>query len=408
MSEAAATSGPSASRGPSGALVALFAVATGALVANLYYAQPMVAAIGADLGLDPDLAGSLTGITQIGYGVGLFLLVSAADLVENRRLVLATLVLTTLGLGGIALSTEALPLFAFCFMVGLCATGAQVLVPFIARLAPDERRGQVVGTVMAGLLTGIMLARPAALFIAGSFGWRAVFWASAVLMLVVGAALWRMMPAWQPGRSRSGSGLVAYLRILGSMPGLLRRLPAVRRRAAYQALMFAAFNLFWTTAPIMLAERFGLSIHQIGLFALAGAGGALVAPVAGRLADRGYSRVQTGVAMVLVVVSYFASGAAVSAGSLIAMAVLAVVLDAAIQANQITGQRIIFSTAPEIRGRVNAIYMTIMFFAGASGAALGTVIYHAGGWAGVVAAGAGLGLAMLAIYATEFRRGRAG
>jgi predicted MFS family arabinose efflux permease len=178
VSEAAA-----AARGPSAALVTVIAVATGALVANLFYAQPLIASIAPEIGISADLAGSVVSITQIGYGVGLFLLVSLADLVENKRLVLTTLTLTIVGLIGAAFSTAAAPFFAAAFVIGLSSTGAQVLLPFVAHLVPEARRGRILGNVMAGLLTGIMLARPLSLFIAASFGWRAArpcsWWRSA-------------------------------------------------------------------------------------------------------------------------------------------------------------------------------------------------------------------------------------
>jgi predicted MFS family arabinose efflux permease len=390
VSEAAA-----AARGPSAALVTVIAVATGALVANLFYAQPLIASIAPEIGISADLAGSVVSITQIGYGVGLFLLVSLADLVENKRLVLTTLTLTIVGLIGVAVSTAAAPFFAAAFVIGLSSTGAQVLIPFVAHLVPEARRGRILGNVMAGLLTGIMLARPLSLFIAASFGWRAVFWCSAALMVVIGLALARMMPRHRP---RPG---LHYGQILASMVGLLRDLPMVRRRAAYQALMFAAFNMFWTAAPIMLAERFHMSQHGIGLFALAGAGGALAAPIAGRLADRGVLRSLTAGAMAVLGLAFYATTWAAAAGALVSLVVLTVLLDAAVQTNQITGQRIIFAVPAEKRGRVNAIYMTIVFIGGALGSMLGTLTYHAGGWTATAAAGGAIGLLALVLFATE-------
>jgi predicted MFS family arabinose efflux permease len=390
VSEAAA-----AARGPSAALVTVIAVATGALVANLFYAQPLIASIAPEIGISPDLAGSVVSITQIGYGVGLFLLVSLADLVENKRLVLTTLTLTIVGLIGVAVSTAAAPFFAAAFVIGLSSTGAQVLIPFVAHLVPEARRGRILGNVMAGLLTGIMLARPLSLFIAASFGWRAVFWCSAALMVVIGLALARMMPRHRP---RPG---LHYGQILASMVGLLRDLPMVRRRAAYQALMFAAFNMFWTAAPIMLAERFHMSQHGIGLFALAGAGGALAAPIAGRLADRGVLRSLTAGAMAVLGLAFYATTWAAAAGALVSLVVLTVLLDAAVQTNQITGQRIIFAVPAEKRGRVNAIYMTVVFIGGALGSMLGTLTYHAGGWTATAAAGGAIGLLALVLFATE-------
>jgi predicted MFS family arabinose efflux permease len=384
-------------RGPSSALITVIGIATGALVANLYYAQPLIASIAPEIGIGPDLAGSVVSVTQIGYGAGLFLLVSLADLVENRRLVLTMLGFTTLGLVGAALSTTAAPFFLASFLIGLCSTGAQILVPLIAHLVPANQRGRVVGNVMAGLLTGIMLARPVALFIAASFGWRAVFWCSAVLMLGIGLALARMMPRHRP---RPG---MHYGQILASMAGLLRDMPILRWRAAYQALMFAAFNLFWTAAPLMLAERFGLGEHGIGLFALAGAGGALAAPIAGRLADRGLASVLTAGTMLALALCFYATGWAHAAMALVALAVLAILIDGAVQANQVVSQRLIFSGAPETRGRVNALYMTFTFIGGALGSVLGTVTYHWGGWSATASLGASIGVLALLLFALQMK-----
>lgn len=394
MADAHATP-PTATTEPSAAVTAVFALATGALVANLYYAQPLVAAIAAEIKIRPDLAGSIVSVSQIGYGVGLFFLVSLADLVESRRLVFITLSLTIAGLVGAATSTAAPTFFLAAFLIGLCSTAAQVLLPLVAHLASDERRGRVVGNVMAGVLTGIMLARPVSLFLATSFGWRAVFWSSAALMVAIGLALARLMPRYQPT-----SGL-HYGQNLASMAGLLRDLPALRWRAVYQALLFCAFNMFWTAAPLMLAERFGMSGHGIGLFALAGAGGALAAPIAGRLADRGLGPLLTAAAMSSLALSFFATSWAAAAAALILLVVLTVIIDAAIQVNQVVSQRIIFSVAAGVRGRVNALYMTIAFIGGAAGSVLGTLTYHAGGWTTTAIAGGCVGATALALFAIE-------
>ena len=383
--------------GPSSALIILFAFATGALVANLYYAQPLIASIGPELDISPDLAGSIASISQIGYGVGLFFLVSLADLVENRALVLGTLALTIVGSVAAATATSAPVFFAASLLTGLCSTGAQVLLPFIAHLAPEARRGRVVGSVMAGVLTGIMLARPAALFIAAAFGWRAVFWASAGLMLAIGLMLVRVMPREKP------RGGMHYGQILLSMFELFLQAPALRRRAAYQALMFAAFSMFWTAAPIMLAQRFGLSQYSIAIFALAAAGGALAAPFVGRLADRGFTRILTAGAMITLGLSFYATDWAVTASSMAALVLLTVLLDAAVQTNQITGQRIIYAVPVETRGRMNAMYMTLLFAGGAIGSVLGTITYHWGGWNATASAGGVMGLLMLLLFAAELR-----
>ncbi len=384
-----------ASGGPSAVLLTVIAIATGALVANLYYAQPLVAAIAPEIGVRADLAGAIVSVSQIGYGIGLFFLVSLADLVESKTLVFISLAVTTSGLIGTAVSTAAVPFFAAAFLIGLCSTGAQVLLPFVAHLAPAERRGRVVGNIMAGVLTGIMLARPVSLFIAASFGWRAVFWGAAVLMIGIGVALARMMPRYRP---RAG---MHYGQILVSMAGLLRGVPALRWRAAYQALLFAAFNLFWTAAPLMLADRFGLSGHGIAWFALAGVGGALAAPFAGRLADRGHGMEMTAAAMIALGLSFLATGWAAAATALAVLIGLTVIIDAAVQTNQVVSQRIIFAVPAAMRGRVNALYMTITFAGGALGSMLGTLTYHQGGWNETAITGGLIGGFAFVLFAAE-------
>jgi predicted MFS family arabinose efflux permease len=371
-------------------LIAVAAVSVGALVANIYYAQPIIGAIGEDLGVAPALSGALVGMTQIGYGSGLFLLVSLGDLVENRRLVLIAIAAAAAALASLAFVHSASPFLLAAFVVGFCSSSAQILVPFIAHLAPPARRGRVVGLVMGGLLTGIMLARPLALFVAGAFGWRVIFLGGAGMMLAVGVALARVMPAHQP---RPG---LHYGQILASMLDILRERAQVRWRAVYQGLMFCAFNLFWTAVPILLTQRFGLSQSAIGLFALAGSGGALAAPIAGHIADRGHNVVATRGAMAVVGVAFVAMLGVHGPLGLIWLALLAVAIDAAVQVNQVVGQHIIFNVSGEIRGRVNAIYMTLVFAGGALGSALGTLIYHSAGW-GATALTGGLigGLALL-------------
>ena len=381
--------------GPPAALIPILAVATGALVANLYYAQPLIAAIGPEIGISPELGGAIVSITQIGYGLGLFFLVSLADLVDNKKLVLVNVALTGIALLGAALSRAASPFLVACFVIGLSSTAAQVLVPFVAQLVPEAQRGRAVGNVMGALLAGIMLARPVALFVAASAGWRAIFGISAMLMLGVGIALAKLMPRHKP------AGELTYGRILASMAGLLRDIPALRWRAAYQALLFSAFNLFWTAAPLMLADRFGLGQRGIGLFALAGAGGALAAPLAGRLADRGMGQIATGTVMIALGIAFYATHWAVDAGMMIVLVVLAILIDAAVQTNHVVSQRILFSGPAQTRGRINALYMTITFLGGAIGSVLGTLIYHQGSWTLTADTGALIAILALVLFGLE-------
>jgi predicted MFS family arabinose efflux permease len=381
--------------GPSALLLGVITLACAALVANLYYAQPLIAAIAPALGIPRDLAGSVVSVTQVGYGIGLFFLVSLADLVENRRLVIAALAVTVVALVVEAVARGAAEFFLASFVVGLCSTAAQVLIPFVAHLVPGPRSGRAVGNLMAGLLTGIMLARPLSLFVAGLAGWRTMFWASAVLLVLIGVALARLMPTRKPG------GHTSYGAILASMIGLMRRSAVLRRRAIYQGLMFAAFNMFWTAAPIMLADRFGLSQQGIALFALAGAGGALAAPFAGRLADRGHVQGATAGAMAAMALAFLPMAWARGATGLLLLVVLTVIVDAAVQTNQVVSQRVIFAVPSRIRGRVNGVYMTVLFAGGALGSLLGTASYQWGGWAATVALGGMMGVTALVFFWTE-------
>jgi predicted MFS family arabinose efflux permease len=252
--------------------------------------------------------------------------------------------------------------------------------------------------VMSGLITGIMLARPIANLITSAFGWRAVFGTSAVLCIAMFAILWFRLPERRP---RSAD--MSYGKILTSTLRILLATPALQRRTIYSATMFGMFNLFWTAAPLVLAQRFGFDQREIALFALAGAGGALSAPIAGRLADRGWSRQATFGAMLVLAVAFAVTGLAVAAKAIVVLALAAISLDAAMQANHIVGQRIIYSIDPNARGRINAVYMTSMFVAGAIGSLFAGITYFYGGWFLTAATGFTFGIGLLAAFATERR-----
>jgi len=375
----------------------LLAFACGIVVANLYYAQPLAGPIGAALGLTPAATGLIVTLTQVGYGLGLLFIVPLGDLVESRRLVLALIGLVTIALVGAGLSTSPLPFFAAMFAIGLLSVAVQVLVPYAAHMAPEAQRGRVVGNVMSGLLTGIMLARPVASAVAQLASWHAVFFGSAVAMALLVLVLRATLPPRHPGTALS------YGSLLASMGRLVRTQPVLQRRAAYQAAMFGAFSLFWTTSPLRLAQEFHLTQGQIALFALAGAAGALASPIAGRLADAGHTRVATAAAMLLAVGSFALShvGAPGSPLALGALVATAIVLDMCVTTNLVLGQRAIFGLGAEIRSRLNGVFMAIFFAGGAIGSGLGGAVFAHGGWAWTSALGAALPLVALAWFATE-------
>lgn len=396
-----ASTGGGAALAPSHSPVTFFllALAAGLGAANLYYAQPLVALIADDIGLDETLASLVVTIGQVGYILGLLLLVPLGDIVENRRLIGAIILCAAAGLGlAFASGTPALFLLA-ALVFGIGSVVAQVAVPFAAHLARPEERGRKVGSVVSGLMTGILLARPVSSLVAHWFGWRAVFLIAALAMLALAAGLRMALPQRHPG------GRATYRQLVGSLWPLMRSQPVLRRRAAYQAAMFGAFTLFWTAVPLLLAApQFGLGQQGIAIFALAGAASVVVSPFAGWLADRGFSRAATGWALVLAIAGFVITEVGVGLSSVVVLAIGAIVLDCAATANLVFGQRAIFMLAPEVRSRLNALYIATFFFGGALGSALASPLYELAGWGAVTVAGIGIVALALAYFATEFRR----
>ncbi len=355
----------------------LFAAACGLVAANLYYSQPLAGLISADLGFTPAATGLIVTLTQIGYGLGLLLIAPLGDLLENRRLVLVLILASAVALIGAAFSsTPSLFLFA-SLCIGLSSVAVQVLVPFAAHMAPDAIRGRVVGNVMSGLLCGIMLSRPFASFVAEASSWHMVYYVTAAIMVGLVAILRPILPVRVP-HTRLGYGT-----LLASMLHLAMTSRILQRRALYQAGMFGAFSLFWTTTPLLLASpAFGFTQNGIALFALAGAAGAIASPIAGRLADRGLTKAASTLAMLLGM-SAFLIGHFATDGSTLAIALLtaaAILLDFGVTTNLVCGQRAIYAISADHRSRLNGLYMATFFAGGALGSAIGGWAYATGGW----------------------------
>lgn len=378
-------------------MVFLFAAACGLIVANLYYAQTLIGPIAAATGLAPTAAGFIVTLTQIGYVAGLLFLVPLSDLVENRRLTVTTLLVAIAALLLAAFAPNA-PLFLTgALLIGIGSVAAQILVPYATYLAPEAERGRVVGNVMSGLLLGIMFARPVASFIASMWSWRAVFAFSAAIIAVLAFVLARVLPKRVPQPAES------YPQLIQSLLTLLRQTPALRRRAWYQACLFGAFSLFWTVVPLHLADDFGMSQQGIAWFALVGVAGAVAAPVAGRWADKGWTKKLTGIALATAALSFLLILVVHSHTTLalVLLFVSAITLDMAVSGNLVLGQRVIYALGSAARGRLNGLFMAIFFVGGAVGSSLGGWSYAYGGW--LLAAALGLAMPVIAMlyYATE-------
>jgi predicted MFS family arabinose efflux permease len=371
-------------------VILVLAVACGMAVANIYYSQPLLGLISSAFGVSRGRTELVVTLTQLGYAVGLFLLVPLGDLLENRALASRTLLVTAAALLATGLSPDFGVFLAMSVLVGMTSMVAQILIPYAAHLAPPHERGKVVGTVMAGLLLGILLARTVSSLVAAAWGWRTIYLASAVLMIVLSVLLTRMLPKRPPAHTSS------YPRLMLSTLRLVREEPVLRRRAVCQALMFGAFSCFWTSVAFELIQRHHLGQAWIGIFALVGAAGAAAAPLAGRLGDRGHGHAGSGIALALAMAAMILAG--LGAGNLVLLALAGILLDLAVQSHQVFSQREIYELRADAPARINTIYMTAVFLGGAAATAISGTIYSRDGWTGVTLLGAGLAFVALGVW----------
>ncbi|MGO4621497.1 MFS transporter [Ensifer sp. 2YAB10] len=362
------------------------AVASGIAVANIYNNQPLLGLIEAEFPGEPAI-GLLPTATQLGYALGLLLLLPLGDIVRRRRLIVGQFLAIAIAAAAAALAPSSILLIVASVLLGASATVAQQIVPIAAMLSTPDKRGAAIGTVMAGVLTGILLSRTISGFVGAHAGWREMFWASVPLALAASLLMVRTLPDL-----RSALRL-PYRQALGSLVTLWRREPALRLASVVQAALFASFTAFWTVLALYLATpRFNLGADAAGLFGIVGAIGVFAAPIAGRLADRRGARsvVWFGAALTL-----SAWGILGVWASLAGLVIGVIVLDIGIQVGLIANQHIIYALEPAARSRINTVFMTSMFLGGSAGSALSFAAWSYGGWFGVSALGFGLaGLAL--------------
>ncbi|QLY66443.1 MFS transporter [Enterobacter asburiae] len=368
-------------QGLSPVLILLMSVATGLAVASNYYAQPLLDTIARAFNLSASSAGFIVTAAQLGYAAGLLFLVPLGDMFERRMLIVS---MTLLAAGGMLITASSQSLTMMIVgtaLTGLFSVVAQILVPLAATLASPEKRGKVVGTIMSGLLLGILLARTVAGLLASLGGWRTVYWVASVLMVIMALALWRGLPKVKQENHLN------YPQLLASVFSLFTQDKLLRTRALLGCFTFANFSILWTSMAFLLAAPpFNYSEGVIGLFGLAGAAGALGARPAGGLADKGKSHLTTSAGLVLLLLSW----AAIWYGhiSVLALIVGILVLDLTVQGVHITNQTVIYRVKPEARNRLTAGYMTSYFIGGAAGSLISASAWQHAGWSGVCTIGA--------------------
>jgi len=362
-------------------LVLIMAAATGLAVASNYFAQPLLPTMARELGLSTAKAGIIVTTAQLGYAAGLLFIVPLGDLFERRGLIVLMALLSAAGLLTTALAPTITMLLLGTALTGLFSVVAQILVPFAATLAAPEQRGKVVGTVMSGLLLGILFARTVAGVLTSLGGWRIVYFVGAGAMVGAAVILRRALPRHHQPVDLS------YLRLIHSIATLFRDEPVLRSRALIGAAAFGTFSVFWTSMAFLLAgPPFHMPPSTIGLFGLVGAAGALAASSAGRLADRGQGDGVTGGGLLLLLASWLPLG--LGRRSLVAFLIGVVILDLAVQAVHISNQAAIYRIRPEARNRLTAAYMTSYFLGGAAGSLASASAFGHFGWLGVVLVGA--------------------
>jgi len=373
------------------------AVCTGLIVANIYYIQPLIVLIAHDFNIPPNIAGSATYLTQAGYAAGLLLFVPLGDMIERKKQILLTLSLAVIALMGAAIAPSFWLLQIACFMVGLGSIVPQLILPLSATLADPAQRGKVIGTVMSGLLIGILLSRVLSGAIGEWLGWRSMFWIASALCICMMMLIYKRFPVTKPAFGGN------YLSLMRSLLTLIKTQPLLREATAISICCFAVFGSFWTTMVLLFSNQpFNFTADKIGLFGLAGAAGAMAAPLVGKLGDKGNLRITVGYGLLLyiasVIILYF------TRQNIIGCIIGVVIIDVAQQSVHVSNQTRVYTLMPAARNRFNTVYMACSFTGTAVGSAVGLFLWKHYGWFGVSAGNLALLTTGFVIYSLTYKR----
>ena len=378
--------------------IVIMAICTGLIVANIYYNQPLLVLISKSFAIDPAKGGRIAFLTQAGYALGLLFFVPLGDKVERRGQIVWMAAFAVAALVLAALSPNLLCLEIASVLIGATSVIPQLILPLAAHLSDPSRTGKVIGSIMSGLLIGILLSRTLSGFIGAWLGWRGMFWVAAVISLLLLVMMRITFPVSRPGFTGS------YASLMRSLLTLVKEQPLLREAAAINALAFATFGLFWTTMVLHLSGApFHYNSDLIGLFGLAAAAGALAAPLVGGSADKRNPRIAIGYGLCLLLLSFVLLY--VWADTVIGMIAGIVLLDLAMQGIHVSNQSRVYALIPAARNRLNTVYMTVSFIGTSLGSAVGLFAWEKGAWTGVCLTGALLTLAAFGIYGLTYKRG---
>ena len=379
--------------------VLFMAVCTGLIVANLYYCQPLIVLIANEFKIPEANAGTITYLTQAGYAIGLFFMVPLGDKIERKKQILMTTFASVIALIIAATAQSFFILQIASLLLGITSIVPQLILPLAASLTAPEQRGKVVGTIMSGLLIGILLSRTLSGFIGQLWGWRSMFWIAAGICLLIFFAIQRKFPVNKPQFQGS------YGQLIQSLFTLIKTQPVLREATLINVFCFAQFGAFWTTMVLLLSgEPFNFNSATIGLFGIVGASGALAAPLVGKMGDKGNPRIAVGYGCLLMLISFIVFYFSIE--SIIGVIIGIVFIDVGIQGVHISNQTRVYSLLPEARNRLNTVFMSFSFLGTAAGSAYGLFLWKLGGWHAVAIGCAVLALLALTVYAVTYKSSR--
>ncbi|SEW35869.1 MFS transporter [Chitinophaga arvensicola] len=377
--------------------IMIMALCTGLIVANIYYSQPLLVLMSEEFGVTESNAGQVTFFTQVGYALGLLFCVPLGDKLERKRQIVIMTLMSVVALVAAAKSVNITMLKVTGLLIGFSSVVPQLILPLAANLSDPASRGKVIGTIMSGLLVGILLSRTLSGIVGHHFGWRAMFWIAAGISALLAVIMIATFPSSKPNFKGT------YGDLMKSLLTLIKEQPVLREASAINACCFAMFGMFWTTVVFLLSDApFRYTSEQIGLMGLAAAAGALGAPLVGRIADKKNPRIAIGYGIIFLFLGYFLFY--LFKANIIGMIVGIIAIDLGLQGIHVSNQTRIYTLMPEARNRLNTVFMTTSFIGTSLGSGIGLWVWSFAQWNGVCVAGIALITIALIIYLATYKK----